>query len=252
MHATQRGPPSGALIALYDKKSQLNSLQDQTMSDPLWRPEKTRAAQTTLGAFSVWMASRTAKPFADFDELHRYSTENPAEFWSALWDFAGVLGDKGAPPYLVDADKLPGAQFFPGARLHFAEKLLKPKDAAGAALVFWGEDKVKRRMSWGELREEVSRAAQALRDAGVTTGDRVAAILPNIPESIVGVLATASIGAVWSSCSPDFGVQGVLDRFGQIEPKVLIACDGYFYKGKAIDTIPRITQSVKDLPPGKQ
>ena len=218
------------------------------MSDPLWRPEKTRAAQTTLGAFSVWMASRAAKPFADYDELHRYSTEHPAEFWSALWDFAGVVGDKGAPPYLVDGDKMPGAQFFPGARLNFAENLLKHKDGAGDALVFWGEDKVKRRMSWRELREEVARAAQALREAGVTAGDRVAAILPNMPESIVGVLATASIGAVWSSCSPDFGAQGVLDRFGQIEPKVLIACDGYYYNGKAIDIADKLAQIAAKLP----
>jgi acetoacetyl-CoA synthetase len=218
------------------------------MRDPLWRPEKTRAAQTTLGAFSVWMASRAGKPFSDYDELHRYSTQNPAEFWSALWDFAGVLGDKGAPPYLVDADKLPGARFFPGARLNFAENLLKYREEAGDALVFWGENKVKRRMSWRELRHEVSRAAQALREAGVTAGDRVAAILPNVPESIVGVLAAASIGAVWSSCSPDFGVQGVLDRFGQIEPKVLIACDGYYYNGKAIDIADKLAQIVAKLP----
>ncbi|TMJ70802.1 MAG: acetoacetate--CoA ligase, partial [Alphaproteobacteria bacterium] len=218
------------------------------MRDPLWRPEKTRAAQTTLGAFSVWMASRAGKPFSDYDELHRYSTDNPAEFWSALWDFAGVLGDKGAPPYLVDADKLPGARFFPGARLNFAENLLEYREEAGDALVFWGEHKVKRRMSWRELRHEVSRAAQALREAGVTAGDRVAAILPNVPESIVGVLAAASIGAVWSSCSPDFGVQGVLDRFGQIEPKVLIACDGYYYNSKAIDIADKLAQIVAKLP----
>jgi acetoacetyl-CoA synthetase len=218
------------------------------MRDPLWRPEKTRAAQTTLGAFSVWMASRAGKPFADYDELHRYSTQYPAEFWSALWDFAGVLGDKGTPPYLVDVDKLPGAQFFPGARLNFAENLLKHADGAGDALVFWGEDKVRRRMSWHELREEVSRAAEALREAGVTAGDRVAAILPNLPEGIVGVLAAASIGAVWSSCSPDFGVQGVLDRFAQIEPKVLIACDGYYYNGKAIDIADKLSQVAAKLP----
>jgi acetoacetyl-CoA synthetase len=181
------------------------------------------------------MASRTAKPFADFAELHRYSIEHPAEFWSALWDFTGVLGDKGAAPYLTDGERMPGARFFPGGRLNFAENLLRFKDRDGDALVFWGEDKVKRRMSWRELGEEVARAAEALRQAGVGVGDRVGAILPNMPESIVSVLATASIGAVWSSCSPDFGVQGVLDRFGQIEPKVLIACDGYYYNGKAID-----------------
>ena len=128
---------------------------------------------------------------------------------------------------------MPGARFFPGARLNFAENLLRHGNAHGDALVFWGEDKVKRRMSWRELADEVARTAHALREAGVGVGDRVAAILPNMPESIVGVLAPPSIGAVWSSCSPDFGVQGVLDRFGQIEPKVLIAVDGYYYDGKA-------------------
>ena len=193
------------------------------------------------------MASRVSKSFADYGDLHRYSTESPAEFWSALWDFAGVVGDKGAAPYLVDGDKMPGARFFPGARLNFAENLLG-KDGGSPALVFWGEDKVKRRMSWRELREEVARAAQALREAGVAAGDRVGAILPNMPESIVGVLATASIGAVWSSCSPDFGAQGVLDRFGQIEPKVLITCDGYFYNGKPLDIADKLCAIAAKLP----
>ncbi|HSR79628.1 MAG TPA: AMP-binding protein, partial [Hyphomicrobiaceae bacterium] len=218
------------------------------MTDPLWRPEKTRAAQTTLAAFSVWMASRASKSFTDYEELHGYSVANPAEFWSAVWDYAAVLGDKGQPPYLVDGDKMPGAQFFPGARLNFAENLLRWRERAGDALVFWGEDKVKRRMSWRALGEEVARAAQALRAAGVGVGDRVAGILPNMPESIVSVLATASIGAVWSSCSPDFGAQGVLDRFGQIEPKVLIACDGYYYNGKAIDVADKLAMIAAKLP----
>ncbi len=217
------------------------------MNDMLWRPEETRAAQSTLAAFSVWMASRAGKSFADYDDLHRYSTREPAEFWSALWDFAGVKGEKGAAPYLVDGDKMPGARFFPQARLNFAENLLA-KDGDGAALVFWGEDKVKRRMSWRELREEVARAAALLREAGVGVGDRVGGILPNMPESIVSVLAAASIGAVWSSCSPDFGVQGVLDRFGQIEPKVLIACDGYYYNGKALDISDKLAAIAARLP----
>jgi acetoacetyl-CoA synthetase len=194
------------------------------------------------------MASRTANPFAGYEELHRYSVEHSAEFWSALWDFAGVVGDKGQPPYLIDGDKMPGARFFPGAQLNFAENLLKGRDREGDALVFWGENQVKRRMSWRELGRDVARAAQALRQAGVGVGDRVGAILPNMPESIVGVLAAASIGAVWSSCSPDFGAQGVLDRFGQIEPKALIACDGYYYNGKAIDIADKLAAITAKLP----
>jgi acetoacetyl-CoA synthetase len=217
------------------------------MGGPLWTPEKARADQTTLAAFSRFVSSRSGKSLADYDELHRYSVAEPGEFWSALWDFAGVIGDKGAPPFLVDAGKMLGARFFLGARLNFAENLLR-KDGTDTALTFWGEDKVKRRMSWGELRQEVARAAAALREAGVGVGDRVAAMLPNMPEAIVSMLAVASLGAAWSSCSPDFGAQGVLDRFGQIEPKVLIACDGYYYGGKIIDIADKLAQIAAKLP----
>ena len=217
------------------------------MRNPLWRPEKSRADQTTLGAFSTWMASRAGKSFAGYDELHRYSVSDPAGFWSNFWDFAQIIGDKGKPPYLVDAGKMPGARFFPDAKLNFAENLLR-QQGSGPALIFRGEDKVARRMSHDELRGEVTRASAALRAFGVASGDRVAAIMPNMPESVAAALAAASIGAVWSSCSPDFGVQGVLDRFGQIEPKVLIACDGYYYAGKKIDISDKLAAIVAKLP----
>jgi acetoacetyl-CoA synthetase len=216
------------------------------MANPLWTPKKTRAAATTLGTFAAWLAARTGKPFNDYEELHAYSTADPAAFWSALWDFTGVIGDKGGAPYLTAPDKMPGARFFPEARLNFAENLLQTRGAA-TALVFWGEDKVKRRLTWDELRAAVAKASGAMRDAGVTTGDRVAAIMPNMPESVVGALAAASIGALWSSCSPDFGVQGVLDRFGQIAPKVLLASDGYYYNGKAIDISDKLAAVVAKL-----
>jgi acetoacetyl-CoA synthetase len=193
------------------------------------------------------MTSRTGKSFDNYDDLHRYSIADPAEFWSSFWDFAKVNGDKGKPPYLVDADKMPGARFFPDATLNFAENLLR-QTGATPALIFRGEDKSARRMSHDELRGEVARASAALREAGVEVGDRVAAMMPNMPESIVGGLAAASIGAVWSSCSPDFGEQGVLDRFGQIEPKVLIACDGYYYAGKSIDISDKLAAIVAKLP----
>src|SRR6516225_11974910 len=136
------------------------------MSDPLWRPEKARAAQTTLSKFSGWMASRTAKSFADYAELHRYSIEHLAEFWSALWDFTGVLGDKGPAPYLTDGDRMPGARFFPGARLNFAENLLR-KDGGETALVFWGEDKIKSRLTWAELKATGGRLVKSLETAVV-------------------------------------------------------------------------------------
>jgi acetoacetyl-CoA synthetase len=217
------------------------------MNKPLWKPGEGRSASTTLSAFSSWLSERTGKPHADYSLLHRYSTGHPAEFWSAVWDFTRVEGDKGAPPYIAAADRMPGAAFFPGARLNFAENLLRHR-GAGDAIVFWGEDKVKRRLSWHELRSETDRVSQALAAAGTAAGDRVAGILPNMPESIASVLGAAAIGAMWSSCSPDFGVQGVLDRFGQIEPKVLVACDGYYYNGKAIDIADKLAQIVARLP----
>ena len=217
------------------------------MIQPLWTPEKARVTQSTLCLFTQWMASTAGQSFADFDDLHRYSVDQSAEFWSRLWDFTHVIGEKGEPPYLIDAERMPDARFFPGAQLNFAENLLA-KRGASPAVVFWGEDKVKRRLTWDELREEVARAGQALREAGVTASDRVAAILPNMPEGIVSVLAAAALGAVWSSCSPDFGVEGVLDRFGQIEPKVLIASDGYYYNGKSIDIADKLAAIASRLP----
>jgi acetoacetyl-CoA synthetase len=216
------------------------------MTDPLWTPDETRRDGTRLCAFSRWMATRSGTSLSDYGELHRFSTAVPGEFWSALWDFAGVLGDKGAEPYLA-GDNIENARFFPAARLNFAENVFG-KAGSGTALVFWGEDRVKRRVSWSELRDQVARAAHMLADAGVKAGDRVAGILPNMPESIVGALSAASIGAVWSSCSPDFGVQGVIDRFGQIAPMVLFACDGYYYNGKAIALSDKLREIVGKLP----
>ena len=217
------------------------------MTEPLWAPDKDRCSATALSAFSSWLSGRTGGSFGDYGALHRFSTRAPAEFWSAVWDFTKVSGDKGAPPYLTDPDKMPGASFFPGARLNFGENLLR-HERKGDAIVFWGENKVRRKLTWDVLRADVGRASRGLAAAGVTAGDRVAGILPNMPESIVSMLGAASIGAVWSSCSPDFGVQGVLDRFGQIEPKVLVACDGYYYNGKAIDLSDKLAEIAARLP----
>jgi acetoacetyl-CoA synthetase len=171
----------------------------------------------------------------------------PGVFWSAIWDFCGVCGEKGPQPYISDEEKMPGASFFPNAKLNFAENLLT-KHNQNAAIVFWGEDKVKRRMSWDELSALVSRLQQFMASQGIGPGDRVAAMLPNVPEAIAAMLAAASLGAIWSSCSPDFGVQGALDRFGQIEPKLFITCDGYFYNGKAVDIQTKIRDIATGLP----
>ena len=194
---------------------------------PLWTPDPAKAAQTGMGRFMQRAGKR------DWPELHRWSVEESAQFWSLVWDFCEVRGAKGAR-ILVDGERMPGAKWFPDARLNFAENLLRRRDDADA-MVFWGEDRIKRRCTHRELYDLVSRLSQALRAQGVKKGDRVGGYLPNLPESVAAMLATASLGAIWSSCSPDFGVQGVLDRLGQIEPKVFFCCDRYLYGGKEFD-----------------
>jgi acetoacetyl-CoA synthetase len=207
---------------------------------PLWTPSPERAAATLLARFMARAGHR------DYAALHRWSVEERAAFWSLVWDFCGVKGAKGER-ILADGDRMPGARWFPDARLNFAENLLQARGEADA-LVFWGEDRVRRRMTQRELHALVSRLAQALKAAGVAKGDRVAGYLPNLPESVAAALATASLGAIWSSCSPDFGVQGVLDRFGQIEPKVLFCTDGYLYAGKEYDCLAKAREVLARLP----
>jgi acetoacetyl-CoA synthetase len=185
------------------------------------------------------LAERSGRVFDDYHDLYAWSVEDLEGFWEAVWDFCGVIHEGARGPVLVDGDKMPGARFYPEVRLNFAENLLRRRDGHDA-IVFWGEDKVRRRLSYAELHDLVTRTAAALAGLGVGDGDRVAGFMPNMPETVVAMLATASLGAIWSSCSPDFGVQGVLDRFGQIEPKVLFCPDGYYYNGKVIDSLERV------------
>jgi acetoacetyl-CoA synthetase len=181
-----------------------------------------------------------------YEELHAWSVEHSEDFWNLLWDFCEVKGKKGGRT-LVDGERMPGAKWFADAELNFAENLLRRREGADA-IVFWGEDRVRRKLSHRNLYDLVSRMAQALADAGVKKGDRVAGYLPNLPEATAALLATASLGAIWSSCSPDFGVQGVLDRFGQIEPKVLFCADGYLYAGKEFDCQDKVEAVLARLP----
>ena len=217
---------------------------------PLWSPSARRVAEANITGFIAALNQAYKLELRTYRQLWRWSVENLEEFWDAVWQYGGVIGERGKRT-LADPGRMPGALFFPDAKINFAENLLRG-DRAGDAIVFWGEDKVKRRLSHRELREAVSRMQQALAKAGVGEGDRVAAFMPNMPETVIAMLATASLGGTFTSCSPDFGVQGVLDRFGQVEPTVLFACDGYFYNGKTIDTLPRIAEIVKDLPTVKQ
>ena len=209
-------------------------------AQPLWTPDPARAAQTGMARFMRLAGKK------DYAELHRWSVERSEDFWALLWKFADVRGTQG-DRRLVDGNRMPGAQWFPDARLNFAENLLRGRDDS-LAIAFWGEEEVKRRLTRSELHDLVSRLAQALRAAGVGKGDRVAAYLPNMPEATAAMLAAASLGAIWSSCSPDFGAQGVLDRFGQIEPRVLFCADRYFYGGKEFDLRAKNEQILAGLP----
>ncbi len=216
------------------------------MDQPLWSPSEERVAASNLTAFRAAANARFGLRLADYAELYNWSVAAKEDFWRFLWDWAGLKGDLGGVA-LVDGDRMPGARWFPEARLNYAENLLA-NAPEGEAVVFWAEDKVKRRWSGAELKDHVSRLQQALRAAGVGKGDRVAAVMPNMPETLAAMLATSSLGAIWSSCSPDFGVQGITDRFGQIEPTVLLAPDAYWYNGKAHDVRAKIAQALDSLP----
>jgi acetoacetyl-CoA synthetase len=220
---------------------------DSAQGEPLWQPSPGWAKATNLMRFAAQAAQRWNRKLDTMAELHAWSVEQLEEFWLSVWDWGGVIAETRGETVLRDAAKMPGAQFFPDARLNFAENLLRRRDGT-EALVFRGEDKMQRRLSHAELYDRVSRLAQALKSDGVGPGDRVAGFIPNIPEAIIGMLATASLGAMWSSCSPDFGVKGVLDRFGQIAPKVLILADGYYYGGKSFDCLEKAREISASLP----
>jgi acetoacetyl-CoA synthetase len=211
-----------------------------TDDQPLWQPNPATVGDTRMAKFMQ------ANGFASYDELWRWSVEQPEAFWPRIWDFCGAVGERGSI-VLENGDRMPGARWFPDAQLNYAENLLKSRDHEDA-LVFWGEDKVKRRVSRAQLYDDVARFIGVLKEAGVGKGDRVAGFLPNLPETLVAMLAAASLGAIWSSASPDFGVQGVLDRFGQIEPKVLVCVDGYWYNGKRVDCLAKNAEVAAKMP----
>lgn len=212
--------------------------------EPLWRPDASRVQATQMMEYaSARGFTGPDAPFALWD----WSIRNLADFWQDVWRLGEVRASAGYEEALVQGAHIAEAQWFTGARLNFAENLLRRRDEA-PALIFRGEDGSRRELSWAELVDQVARLAAALRADGVGPGDRICGYLPNIPETVIGLLATSSLGAIWSSCSPDFGVQGVLDRFGQIEPKVLLTVDGYHYAGKRIDMSARVREVAARLP----
>ena len=208
---------------------------------PLWQPSPNRMKKSQLQAFVHKLEQNLGLKFPDYQELHRWSVNNPGIFWEQVWAFTQIIHSSGHRQVLSNAAKFPGAQWFEGAALNFAENLLHRRDSK-TAIVAILENGSRRTMSYDELYIEVAKVAAALKNCGVTKGDRVAGVVPNVCETVIAMLASASLGAIWSSCSPDFGTQGILDRFGQIQPKVLFAADGYFYNGKTIDCSEKISE----------
>ena len=208
------------------------------MTQPIWSPSPERIARSNLNRFISQTNNQFNLSLAGYQPLHQWSVEQPQAFWSQLWDFAGVIGNKG-DKVLQQAELMTEARWFPEAELNFAENLLRRRDDK-TALVFRTENDRREAISYAELYQRTSRLASAMRRQGIQAGDRVAGYLPNIIETVVAMLATASLGAVWSSCSPDFGLNGVVDRFGQIAPKILLSTDGYLYNGKTIDMLEKL------------
>jgi len=213
----------------------------------LWQPSERAIEQAQITQFARQIVRKRRLELNSYPEFYRWTVEQPEEFWSDVWDFCGVIASRRGSSVLVDGDKMPGARWFPEARLNFAENLMRRGDR-GDAFVLWDERGLQRRVSFAELYSDVSRAVQALQALGLRAGDRAAAFIPNIPEAGMLALAALSQGIIWSSCSPDFGVDGVVERFGQIEPKVLFCADGYRYHGQEHDSLERVREIVERLP----
>ncbi|MDR3155512.1 MAG: acetoacetate--CoA ligase [Holosporaceae bacterium] len=212
----------------------------------LWTPTEDRILHSNANKFMQLVRERHSFDGHTFNDLWHWSVNNTADFWDAVWDFGSVIGDKGSDRLSNGATTFWEHRYFPDARLNFAENLLRRRDN-GPALIFWGEEKVRRILSWKDLYDAVARAAAALRKLGIGKGDIVSGYVANMPETTIAALATISLGAIWSSCSPDFGISGALDRFGQVQPKVLFAVDGYYYKGKVFNNLSKITQIVDQV-----
>jgi len=213
----------------------------------MWKPSDERIKNTNMYKYASFVNERFNNNFNDYGQLYQWSIDNLSDFWGSVWDFLDLKYSKKYDDVLIDGDKMPGAKWFSGAKLNFAENLLRFRDDH-TAIMSRGEDGKTIKITYKELYDRVARLAKSMRGMGVTKGDRVAGFMPNIPESIIAMLAATSIGALWSSCSPDFGIKGVLDRFGQIKPKLLFTANGYSYNGKKFDSLERISNILKELP----
>jgi len=213
----------------------------------MWKPSVEQIERSQMFEFKEFINTRHGLNLDSYTDLHDWSVDNIHEFWAFAWEFFDIIHTQPYTQVVDDVSKMPGAKWFTGVRLNFAENLLRRRDDK-TALIFKGESQPVRKLTYAELYSEVAKTAAALRTAGVEKGDRVAGFVPNMPESIIAMLATTSIGAIWSSSSPDFGIKGVLDRFSQIEPKVLFAANGYFYNGKFHDSLEKLKGILHDLP----
>jgi acetoacetyl-CoA synthetase len=217
------------------------------MKQPLWKPTEDQIKNANITRFIEFVNRKYGKSFKTYDELYQWSVDSIPDFWVAMWDFAGVKASKKWDQVVDDLKKFPGAKWFPGAKLNFAENLLRYRDDR-LAFVFKGETQKSWKMTYKELYNTVARLAKSLRGIGIQPGDRVAGYMPNMMETAIGMLAAASVGAVWSSCATDIGSQAALDRLGQIEPKVLFSVDGYFYKAKPFSTLGNAAEVAKAIP----
>jgi len=217
------------------------------MKLPIWEPSEERKKNTNIAKFTNFVSKRYGQKLSGYDELYEWSTDNLADFWDSVWDFCEIRASRPHDSVITSAERMMDTKWFQGSRLNFAENLLRYHDDQ-TALIFKGESQEAVRLSYAELYDQVARLARSLRKSGVTAGDRVVGFMPNMMETVIAMLAATSIGAMWSSCSPDFGIKGILDRFGQIKPKVLFTANGYSYNGKAYDSLERVASILKDLP----
>ena len=217
------------------------------MVRPLWSPTEQRIKSTNMYRFMKGVNDRYDRNFSRYEELYQWSIDNLEDFYEELWRFTDIQASQEYEQVIDDSAKMVGTKWFAGSRLNFAENLLRFRDDQ-TALIFRGEAAVRRKLSYKELYTMVARVATSLRQAGVVPGDRVVGFMPNMPETMVAMLAATSLGAIWSSCSPDFGVKGVLDRFGQIKPKVLFTADGYLFKGREISSLEKIADIAAQIP----
>ena len=218
------------------------------MTTPIWEPGAERIERSNLSRFMRFVQEQTGNAdIRRYAPLYDFSLRQPEKFWPLVWEFCGIRAGGEHEPVLVDGDRMPGAKWFPNVHLNFAQNLLRYRDER-PALIFRNEWGHARQLSYAELHDEVARIAHALKRAGVGIGDRVAGLMPNMPETVIAMLATTALGATWSSTSPDFGVNGVVDRFGQIEPRVLFTADAYPYGGKTFDVLDKVRDVLAAIP----